>query len=109
MNALLRARNKLIVILLIIAIVCIGIVALNAYSSKLQYEINSLNSQVQESNYEIANLEVKIKSATNIANLEDRALAMGLVYPSFDKIVYVKLSDSVVEDFATALRQNAHN
>lgn len=109
MQSILRDRTKLIVILVSIAIVCLLLVGLNAYSSKLQYEINDVNSKIQESNYKIATLEVKIKSATNVANLEDRALAMGLVYPGFDNIVYIKGADSSVQDFATALRLNAYH
>lgn len=109
MQSILKSRTKLIAILLAIAFVSLMLVGLNAYSSQLQYEINSVNSAIQESNYKIATLEVKIKSATNVANLEDRALAMGLVYPGFDNIVYLHESQESMQDFATALRQNAYN
>lgn len=109
MQTLIKDRVKLIAILVVIAAVCLLLVGMNAYSSKLQYEINSVNSQIQEANYKIATLEVKIKSATNVANLEDRALSMGLVYPGFDSIIYIRGVSEEVQDFATALRQNAYH
>lgn len=104
-----KVRTKIIVLLIIAAMICIMLVFSNAYSSKLQYEINQINAKAQESSYKIANLQVKIQSATNVNNLESRAFEMGLVYPSFDNIVSLKSSDDLVTDLAMALRQNANN
>lgn len=102
-------RAKLIAIFVMTALVCVMFVACNAYSSKLQYEINKINAQAQESSYKIANLQVKIHSATNVNNLESRAMEMGLVYPDFEKIITLKSGEETITDLATALRQNSYN
>lgn len=104
-----KVRRNIILLLILTAIICILLVFSNAYSSKLQYEINQINAQAQENSYKIANLRVKIQTATNVNNLESRAFEMGLVYPSFDNIVSLKSSDDLVTDLAMALRQNANN
>lgn len=108
----LKNKKKMVALtimaLVVTAALSIGLVALNAYSSKLQYQINSINNETQASDYRIANLQVKIKTATNVANLEDRAIQMGLVYPGFSNIVYVKDTGAGVQDFATALKLNAY-
>ncbi len=104
-----RNRFKIIGIMIITAAICIAYVGLNAYSSKLQYEINKINSEIQTTTYKAANLEVSIKSATSIDTLESRAMEMGLVYPSFDRIVTIRSANTQFRDFATALKQNAYN
>ena len=109
MKAIFKNRVKIIIIMLLTAIVCISYVGLNAYSSKLQYEINRLNSEIQTTTYKAATLEVKIQTATNIDNLESRALEMGLIYPGFDRIITIRQFESEPRDFATALKQNAYN
>ena len=109
MKTINRNKAKIIIIMILIAAVCISYVGLNAYSSKLQYEINRINSDIQLTSYKTANLEVKIKSATNINTLESKALEMGLIYPGFDRIITIRNTGEEPRDFATALKQNAYN
>ena len=109
MKLIFRNRAKIIIIMILTAVVCISYVAWNAYSSKLQYEINQINSEVQKESYKVANLEVRINSATNINNLESRAMEMGLIYPGFDRIITIRNQGTGVTDFATALKQNVYN
>ena len=103
------SMNKIKIVICLFAAAAVGLllVGFNAYSSKLQYEINMINAQTAEKSYEIANLEVKIESATNVNNLEERALELGLIYPDFDRIITIKSTEGVVHDFASALMQNA--
>ena len=109
MNRAKRDIRAVIVITLIISAMLIFLIGLTAQCSKLQYEINSINRQIQESERAIQNLEVKIKSASNINNLEDRALALGLVYPDFDDIIYLdEASAGTIEDFASTLKETAY-
>jgi len=102
-------RTRIVVIMLLTAMVCIAYVGFNAYSSKLQYEINKINSEIQMTEYKLANLEVKIESATNVDSLEARALEMGLIHPGFDRIITLKSAETQLTDFAMALKQNAYN
>ena len=106
MKYTLKFKIKIIALLLLIAALSLLLIGFNAYSSELQYDINKINAKAQESSYKIANLQVKIQSATNVNNLEDRAFEMGLIYPSFDNILCLKTSEETVSDLAMALRQN---
>ena len=109
MRSIFKSKAQIVIFLVLIAVVCVLQVGLNAYSSKLQYEINKINSEIQITSYKAANLEVKIQSATNVNNLEGRALEMGLIYPDFDRIITVKSAETKPTDFAAALKQNAYN
>ena len=103
-----RDRAKIIAVIITVFFVFLLIIGVNAYTAKLQYEINSLNRQIQESERVIQNLDVKIKNATNIMNLEDRALELGLIHPSFDQIVYYDKDDANIEEFALALMETIY-
>ena len=68
-----------------------------------------MNNQISETQKEIQNLQVQIKSAANITNLEARAAELGLVYPSADQIVYLETEEAGIEDFALALMESAYH
>ena len=108
MTAAIKDKTKVIVLLLVIAVIFMFIIGINAYISKLQYEINSLDKKIQEAERKIQSLEVAINSATNITNLEERAEALGLVYPTFDQIVYLKANETTVKDLAVALKEKVY-
>ncbi len=82
-------------------------VGLDAQSSKLQYEINSINNQISESEHRIRNLEVKIKSASNIRTIEKKALAMGMKYPGFEQMVHLN-AENEINEFALALIESVY-
>ena len=103
-----KDRAKVIAIIVAVFMVFTLIIGVNAYTAKLQYEINSLSRQIQESERQIQNLEVRIKSATNITNLESRAFELGLIYPDFDQIVYYEQGEADIEEFALALMETIY-
>lgn len=111
MKAVLQDKTKVIIILLALTILCIGLIGLTAYSTSLQYEINSINNRIQDSQWSVRNLEVAIKSANTLSNLQEKATEMGLVFPGFDQIVYLQTGSETaqIQDFAVALRENAYN
>ncbi|MBQ3920891.1 MAG: hypothetical protein II689_01510 [Firmicutes bacterium] len=108
MNATIKDKTKVITLLLVITVIFMFIIGINAYISQVQYEINSLDKQIQEAERKIQSLEVAINSATNITNLEERAEALGLVYPTFDQIVYLIGDDAPVRDLAVALKEKVY-
>ena len=67
-----------------------------------------MNNQIAETQKEIQNLQVQIKSAANITNLENRAAELGLVYPTADQIVFLETEEGGIEDFALALMESAY-
>ena len=108
MRTAFRDKVRILAIIFFIGMVFLGMITLTAHSSKLQYEINTLNKQIQESERTIRSLEVQIKSASNITNLEARAAELGLVYPGYDKIVYLDNNTAGIDDFALALMETAY-
>ena len=108
MAKILRYRTRIFILILIACIFCVGLVWLNAVSSKLQYEINSINNKISETSWQIRDLEVSVKSKTNITNLEDKAKEIGMVFPDINDIVYLRGDTPKVQDFALALRENVY-
>ncbi len=108
MTRTLGYKVKILILILIACAFCVGLVYLNALSSKLQYDINSINNKITEASWQIRNLEVSVKRQTNITNLEAKAAAIGMVYPGFSDIVYLRGETPKVQDFAVALKENIY-
>ena len=102
-------KGKVVAELLLIFVLMLAVIGITAYNSKIQYDINKMNNQIAETQKEIQNLQVQIKTAANITNLESRALQLGLVYPNYDQIVYLESQEANIEDFALALMESAYH
>ncbi|MBQ2147951.1 MAG: hypothetical protein II427_03405 [Firmicutes bacterium] len=102
-------KGKVVAELLVIFVLMLAVIGITAYNSKIQYDINKMNNQIAETQKEIQNLQVQIKTAANITNLESRALELGLVYPNYDQIVYLESQEANIEDFALALMESAYH
>ena len=103
-----RQRVQAFFLLVLCGFVFIGLIGVNAFSSKMQYDINTLNRQILSVERTVQNLEVEIQTATSIATVEAKAMAMGMVYPTFQEMVYLDGQTGVQEDFALALRESAY-
>ena len=93
---------------LLIFALLLAVIGITAYNSKIQYDINKLNNQISETQKEIQNLQVQIKTAANITNLESRAAELGLMYPTSDQIVFLEAEEGGIEDFALALMESVY-
>ena len=102
-------KGKVVAELLLIFVLMLAVIGITAYNSKIQYDINKMNNQIAETQKEIQNLQVQIKTAANITNLESRALELGLVYPNYDQLVYLESQEANIEDFALALMESAYH
>lgn len=103
-----KQRIQSFVLIIVCGFIFIGLIGLNAFSSKLQYDINMLNKEILSVERVVQNLEVDIKTATNITTVEARAVSIGMVYPTFSEMVYLDSGTAVVEDFALALRESTY-
>ena len=103
-----KHRVQSFVLLIVCEFIFIGLIGLNAFSSKLQYDINMLNKEILSVQREVQNLEVDIKTATNITTVEAKAVSIGMVYPTFEEMIYLDSSTDVLQDFALALRESAY-
>ncbi len=104
------SRQSKVMIIIFMLVICFAFIVhvwVTARAAEIQYDINNINRQIQATQREVQNLEVKIKSSSNINNLEQKAEEMGMVYPSFDQIVYLQ-EEKGIEDFATALKVSAY-
>lgn len=103
-------KLRLLVLVVLLGVLFVGFVATTAYGAKIQYNINTIQADCDEVQGEIENLHVKIKSATNIQTIEEKAMAMGMVYPKITEYVYVNGGqEEPVKDFALALMEQAYN
>ncbi|MBR0517845.1 MAG: cell division protein FtsL [Firmicutes bacterium] len=101
-------KVKVVAELLLIFVLLLAVIGITAYNSKIQYDINKLNNQISETQKEIQNLQVQIKTAANITNLESRAAELGLMYPTSDQIVFLEAEEGSIEDFALALMESVY-
>ncbi|MCQ2561675.1 MAG: hypothetical protein MJ186_06475 [Clostridia bacterium] len=95
--------------LILVCVLFLCNIGITAYSSTLQYEINSMENQMASMKKDVQNLQIKIKQSANITNLEARAEELGLIYPDFSQIVYLQADSGNIEDFALALIESAYN
>lgn len=111
-KALLSSKDKarLFLLTLFMGLLCITLIITAAYSAQVKYNINGLLAEADQVQGEIENLNVAIKSASNIASIEEKAvLQLGMTYPSLDQIAYVEAGEQDVENFAATLKQVAFN
>ena len=105
MQASFRDKKKILTAIILIGVMLLLVVAIEAYGVELQYDINTTRRSIQDCERQIQNLEVRIRSANNINNLEIRALEMGLIYPDFSQIVYLYSGKDGGEELALALKE----
>jgi len=103
-----RYRFGIIALLMLLCFILLSIVWLSATTAKVQYEINKIDKQISETQKDIRTLQVRIKTASNITNIEARAEELGLVYPSFDQVKYIRSEQDVVKELALALMETAY-
>jgi len=102
-----KARLFLLTIFAGLLGICLIITA--AYSAQIQYDINGMLADADAVRGEIENLNVAIKSATNITIIEEKATTqLGMVYPSSNQIAYLEATDGQDENFALKLKQIAY-
>ncbi len=102
-------KVKIVVGIIFIGLLFLSIIGIDAYNSKIQYDINTMNAAISEAQKEVQDLQLQIKRAANITNLESRAFELGLIYPQFDRIIYLHPDVENIEDFALALKESAYN
>lgn len=106
----LREKSQIMILTVIVSMLSVGLIASTAYSAKIKYNINNLVKQSAVIEGEIENLNVKIKSQSNIQIIEEKAKTqLGMVYPTVDQYVYISQEDIPIKDFALALKQEAYN
>jgi len=103
-------RGRLMAYIVIMGIILVGIVTASAYTAGLNYEINNMRAANDEIAQDIELLTVELKTATNVAVIEEKAINdLGMVYPAAGSIVYISKETEPVTDFAMLLKEQAYN
>lgn len=103
-------KKRILTLTVIIGIICIVLVMITAYSAELRCENNDMIKLNESLQGEIDNLNIKIKSANNIENIEKVAInKLGMVYPNKDECIYVTNKDTPDENFAMVIKEQAYN
>jgi len=103
-------RVKIISFILFAGLLCICIIVSAAYTADVKCQINSIIKENTVLSGEIENLNVKIKNATNIKTIEQRAIDdLGMIYPAYDQTVFLSRKVPPQGDFAMLLMEQAYN
>ena len=103
-----KEKVKAFTLTLLCGVLCIALIITAAYCAQIKYQINAMMAEADMVRGEIENLNVAIKSATNVAIIEEKALSeLGMVYPEPDQIAYVQASSNELPDFGLTLKQIA--
>jgi len=106
----LAERAKAVLFLLLAGLLCICIIISTAYTAGVKYEVNSIAKVNAGLTGEIENLNVKIKNATNIRSIEEKAInELGMIYPSAEQFVFLTRQTKPQGDFAMLLMEHAYN
>ena len=105
-----RGQRNIIVTILFIGLMCMVMVVLTAYAAELRVDNNKLISSNNTLQGEIDTLNVRIKAANNIENIEQIAKnQLGMVYPETGQYVYINPNDVPLGDLALRIKETAYN
>jgi cell division protein FtsL len=103
-------RRKLMVFILIVGFVFIAAIVSSAYAASIAYSNNELKSEINMLQGEVDALSIDIESASNVQNIEKRAIEeLGMVYPRDDQYVQIAGQEAPGNDFALLLKAEAFN
>ena len=105
-----RGQKSIIATILFIGLMCMVMVVLTAYAAELRVDNNRLIGSNTALQGEIDTLNVRIKAANNIENIENIAKnQLGMVYPETGQYVYITDKDKPLGDLALRIRENAYH
>ena len=103
-------KIKVILLLLFIGVLCVCLIISTAYTAGVKFEINSIIKESAMLQGEIENLNVKIKNATNIRTIEEKAInELGMIQPLPEHFVFLNNNIKPQGDFAMLLKDQAYN
>ncbi len=105
-----KDRFLLMALTVLVGLVCIGMIISSAYAASIKYDINTLIKENNTIQGEIENLDVKIKSAVNIGNIEARAIEeLGMVYPEVTQFRYLAKEPEEIPNLASLIKEQAYH
>jgi cell division protein FtsL len=103
-------RRKLIFFILVVGCLFIATIVASAYAASIAYSNNELKTGINMLQGEVDALSIDIESASNVQNIEKRAIEeLGMVYPRDDQYVQISGQEAPGSDFALLLKAEAFN
>jgi len=105
-----KDKFRLLLLTVFVGILCISLIITTAYAAAIKCNINAVIAENNIIVGEIENLNVKIKTASNIETIETRAITeLGMVSPDPSQVVYINQVEEPSKEFALVLIQQAYN
>ena len=105
-----KDKARLLLLLIVIGIICVGLIITAAYAASVKYDTNQIVKENNALSAEIENLDVKVYSVNNIEAIEQKATKeQKMVYPASKQIVYLAGEDVPKDGFAEELKKQAYN
>ena len=95
----------MLLLIVVAGIVCLGMIIASAYGASVNYSNNQLRDENIAIRGEVESLEIQIQSANNIASIEKKALAQGMIYPEDSQFVVVSSQKKPEDGFASLLKK----
>lgn len=103
-----KDKKKVILLLIVAGMVCIGIIIAGAYAASINYTNNQLRNDNAALQGEVESLQIEMQSANNIATIESKATKeLGMVYPEGSQLVVLSGDKEPGGNFAANLKKTA--
>jgi cell division protein FtsL len=104
-----RDKGGLLLLLIFAGLVGIGMIAVSAWTTSIQYDINRIVAATEATYEDIERLAVKIEKGTGISVIEQKAIdELGMIYPAAEQIVYLEDEPPPMNDFAQYIKENTY-
>mgnify|MGYP001179532527 CR=1 FL=1 len=101
-------KKRMIMLVLVIGLICIGMVISSAFVASVTYQNNQLKASNEALQSEVDTLQTKLDGATNTSTIAVKASkSLGMVYPSGKKYVQLTTADKPQDNFAGLLKKQA--
>ncbi|MDY6038792.1 MAG: hypothetical protein SPI74_07430 [Eubacterium sp.] len=108
-DKIIKVRNKTVLGIVLIGMICIFLVVLAAYSAELRVANNMLDRNNRILQDEIDTLDVKIKSANSLEHIETIASSkLGMVYANDNECIYLSKTAAPKGNLAMTIKENAY-
>jgi hypothetical protein len=104
-----KGQRKVITGIVLIGLISIFIVVLSAYAAELKCGNNKLLATNAELRGDIDTIDVKIKAANSLDNIEKVATSkIGMVRAGSDECIEISETDEAMGNLAMIIKQNAY-
>lgn len=102
-------RGRLLILLFVVGLICLGIIITAAWGASINYTNNQLRDSNAELQSEVDTLQVQLQSENNIAKIQQEATGeLNMQFAEGDSYVDLSNQGDVPDDLAVVLKENAY-